>query len=82
MQIIQRYNIHIDVCHSFKGVWLDRREIDKIGRIQSAYIEEDDNKNHYKTMRMITSTTITILKIDREREAFLGSYLTSIRSCE
>jgi uncharacterized protein len=48
MQIIQRYNIHIDVCHSFKGVWLDRGEIDKIGRIQSAHIEEDDNKNHYK----------------------------------
>jgi Zn-finger nucleic acid-binding protein len=48
MHLMQRHDIDIDFWPSCNQVWLDRVEIDKLGRIQSSHIETDDNKHHYK----------------------------------
>ena len=47
MQEIKKYDIDIGFCHSCKGVWLDRGEIDKIAKVQNGYEEEHYQKHHY-----------------------------------
>jgi uncharacterized protein len=48
IQLMERYDVDVDYCPFCKGVWLDRREIDKITKIQSTYDEEHYNKYHYR----------------------------------
>ena len=47
MQIMQKYEAHIDYCPQCKGVWLDRGEIDKIANVQSRYEDAHYQKYHY-----------------------------------
>ena len=68
---MQRYEVDIDYCPSCKGVWLDRGEIDKIGKIQSRYVEQHYNKYHYRK-REYDDDDENYYNNRRRRRGFLG----------
>jgi Zn-finger nucleic acid-binding protein len=48
MEQMKRFGVEIDYCTSCNGVWLDRGEIEKIGKIQRSYEDQHYNKYHYR----------------------------------
>ena len=49
MHLMQRHDIDIDFWPSCNQVWLDRVEIDKLGRIQSSPIETSFHMHYHAT---------------------------------
>src|SRR6184192_2268264 len=80
MQLMQRYDGDIDYCPSCKGVWLDRGEIDKIAKIQSSHEGQHYNKYHYGKRDYDDYDDDDYIIIDGEREAFLVTCLTLIKT--
>ena len=50
MQEINRNDVHVDVCTSCRGVWLDRGELEKLlGRVRSVEDEwHRENEREYR----------------------------------
>ena len=48
MLLMQKYEVSIGYCPSYKGVWLDRGEIDKIAKMQGDYDHQHTNQYHYR----------------------------------
>ena len=45
---MQKYEFDIDCCPIWKGVWLNRGEIDKIANIQNRHEDAHYQKYHYR----------------------------------
>lgn len=47
MRVNQRYGVDIDFCPSYKGIWLDSGEIDKIANASKRYDEDHTYSNEH-----------------------------------